>query len=405
MNPQPYQTPPRWWPSRLSPLVVRWFAGRRRRELREQGITRIDVRGTEAVADALRAGQGVLLVSNHSYHFDSYVLIESGLRGGWHPHIMTAWQVFMMYGRYGQWSLQRHGCFSINREGTDTQALKQALSVLTAGPHPLVIFPEGDIYHSNDRVMPFREGAAALALLAARQQKRPIVAIPCAMKCFYTVDPTPELRLMMDRLEAQIRWRPTPDLPLLDRIYRFGHGMLSLKELEYLGHARTGSVRERILFLSQSILEQVRERRSLILKGHDLTERIRHLRSQLIKQIDSLRAAQPSLGEVELQRQLRERHVDLEDLFFATQLSSYHGDYTSEHPTPERLAETIDKFEEDVFALQAPTPRGERRAVVRFGEPIPITADSAKPQQLTLTLERQVQGLLDQINSERDTRA
>jgi len=393
MNPQPFRSPPRWWPSRFNRVVVRLLAWRRNQDLRRQGIERIDVIGPDPVAAALQAGQGVLLVSNHSYHFDSFVLIQAGLWGNWHPQIMTAWQVFMMYRWFGRWSLQRHGCFSVNREGIDTQALRHAVSILSAGTHPLAIYPEGDIFHSNDRVMPFREGAAAIALLAARQQQRPIVAIPCAMKCFYTASPLPELEAMLSRLEQRIHWRPSPELPVIDRIYRFGSGFLALKEVEYLGTPQTGTIRQRIRSLSQALVEQVSQRRRLTLKGPDTLEQIRHLRAQLIRQTDTGRES-PRRTEQEL----IDWHIDLEDLFFATQLCSYHGDYAAEKPSLERMAETIDKFEEDVFSLPAPTPRGKRRAVIQFGEPIPVTGAGQNAARLTLELEQAVQLLLEDLN-------
>ena len=47
---------------------------------------------------------------------------------------------------------------------------------------------------------------------------------------------------------------------------------------------------------------------------------------------------------------------------------SYPGKYLSQHPTTDRIAETIFKLEEDV--LQAEQYPVERQAEVRFGEPI-----------------------------------
>ncbi len=426
MNPQEYQTPPRWWPSRLSPFVIRHFTRRRNRALRRQGIRRIHVHGTEIVSDAIREGAGVLVVSNHSYHYDSFVLMEAGLRGNWHPQIMTAWQVFMMYRWFGRWSLQRHGCFSVNREGLDTKAFKQAMEILTHGRHPLTIYPEGDIYHSNDKVMPFREGAAAIALMAARQNVRPIVMIPCAMKCFYCADPTQELHDMMGKLEAEFLWRPRADLPLIDRIYRFGEGLLSLKEIEYLGHPRQGELRDRIQFLASAVLNQVRVRRGLPIAGHDLGEQIRHLRSQIVKQINQLQ--EQTLGprrirgrksrqnrrvnlaksarngtllksdRLHFNAELQARQVDLRDLFFVTQLSSYHGDYALQKPSLERMAETIDKYEEDIFSLAEPTPRGQREAYVRFGPAQVVSPHGPGAVELTERWEHDVQRQLDEIN-------
>lgn len=404
MNPQPYRNPPRWWPSRLSPLFIRLYAPWRTRELQQQGITEIEVEGSQAVAQAIRDGHGVLLLSNHSYHYDSYVLIEAGLRQGWMAHFMTAWQVFAMYRKPGQLMLQGHGCFSINREANDTQAFRYAQEILQAGPHPLVIFPEGDIYHSNDRVMPFREGAAALALLTRKKQVRPLTVVPCAMKCFYTVDPSRELHEVMDRLEEHIRWRPDPNRSLLERIYRFGNGFLSLKEVEYLGEPRSGPLRGRISHLADAILTQVQQLNGLKDRGRDTVERIRNLRTQLIKEMDRLRSEEnEKKNSREIRRQLVQLHAGMEDLFFVTQLCSYHGDYSSEKPTIERIAETIDKFEEDVFALQSPVPRGQRRAVVRFGEPVEIGAEKQSAASLSLIFEQRVQTLLDEINGGHDS--
>jgi 1-acyl-sn-glycerol-3-phosphate acyltransferase len=405
----------------------------RNRDLRRQGITEIDVDGSDAVARALDDGAGVLLFSNHSFHYDSYVLIEAGLRGGWCGHFMTAWQVFALTGRGGRWLLQKHGCFSINREGTDTQAFRQAVAVLVTDPHPLIVYPEGDIYHSNDRVMPFREGAAAIALSARKKATRPIQAIPCAMKCFYTLDPTDELVETMNRLESHIRWRPRPDLPLLERIYRFGSGFLALKEVEYVGRPQTGSIPERLRILAELILTRIEDRHRISRRGTTVGERIRQLRASLIKsmeEIDRSRlgrsrlgkrkrskppagAAMPSPGVVadggqdkasparltsEESKRLKELQQDMEDIFFVTQLSSYHGDYSAEKPTIERMAETIDKFEEDLFALQSPRPRGRRKAIVRFGEPIDVSQSNRNTAELTAEMERRVQQLLNEIN-------
>ena len=93
----------------------------------------------------------------------------------------------------GQHILRWHGCFSVDREGTDMKAFRQATEVLQNSPHPLVIFPEGEVYHLNERTTPFREGAAAIALSAAKRAKRDVVCVPCAIKYEYLEDPRPNL--------------------------------------------------------------------------------------------------------------------------------------------------------------------------------------------------------------------
>ena len=61
----------------------------------------------------------------------------------------------------------------------------------------------------------------------------------------------------------------------------------------------------------------------------------------------------------------------MDDLFFVMQLYSYPGDYLADNPTIERLAETLDKFEEDVLGARHPfTVRGRRTVSIRFGKPL-----------------------------------
>jgi hypothetical protein len=222
------------------------------------------------------------------------------------------------------------------------QAFKTSVEILQKGSHPLVIFPEGDIYHHNDRVSPFRDGAAAIALSAAKRSDRPILSVPCAVKAFYLNDPSPELVRLMSRLEESLHWKPASHLGMAERIYRFAEGLLVLKELEYLRQAQSGPLRERVRTLSHEVLSKLEQKHS-------------------VKQNGS-----------------------------------------------ERIAETMDKFEEDVLHANYPTVRGDRKVVVQFGEPVKIPDGSqGKPSvaEWTDRFELQVQSLLDAINAQPPTRA
>jgi len=89
-------------------------------------------------------------------------------------------------------------------------------------------------------------------------------------------------------------------------------------------------------------------------------------------------------------------------VFLAVQLYSYPGDYVSEQPSIERIAETLDKLEEDLLKIPSATIRGPRRAEVTFGEPIPVeTGKSQKgaTHRLTSLLEERVQQMLDASNT------
>ena len=90
---------------------------------------------------------------------------------------------------------------------------------------------------------------------------------------------------------------------------------------------------------------------------------------------------------------------DLEDLFLVVQSFSYPGDYVVDKPTIERMAETLDKFEEDVLRKSTASIKARRSAKVQFGEPIEVVGDrKVKGQTTTLTsqVEQSVQAMLDQ---------
>ena len=338
---------------------------------------------------ALEQNQGVLITPNHPGHADVYVLYETADQVATPFYFMAAWQVFGMASAIRRLILRQHGCFSVDREGTDLRAFRQALEILSEKDNPLVIFPEGEVYHVNERVTPFRDGPAAIALSAARKASRPIERIPCAIKYSYVEDPTPQLLRLVDELERQILWRPRPDLPLSDRIYRFAEGMLALKELDYLGHTASGSLPEQIAALSDAVLRRLEERYGAPLRKANLPERVKTLRQRAIKKLEDDVADAGEVAQI---------GNDLDDVFFVVQLFSYPGDYAAENPSVERLAETLDKFEED--ALEHPTPRarGARRAVISFGERIRVEPRAHKHATAALTrlLQRRVQALLDE---------
>lgn len=392
MNIQPFRTAPQWWSPKLSPFWLKvWAPIRNILQHREQRLEHIEVRGVEPVGKALDAGQGVLIVANHSGHADAYIMYKAAHQLRTAFYFMASWQVFAMASPLKRLALRHHGCFSIDRERSDLKAFKYAVRILREEPYPLVIFPEGEVYHCNERVTPFREGTSAIAMMAAKSSKRPIVCVPAGIKYYYVQDPMPELKTLMDRLERQILWRPRPDVPLKDRIYAFAGAVLTLKEHEYLGQAQTGPLPQRIASLSDLVLKSIEERHGSVPQGSDVPERVKVLRQRVIKELESENATDE-------ERATGER--DLEDLFFVIQLFSYPGDYVAEHPSVERLAETLDKFEEDVLRAPAATIRATRRAVISFGDAVPVDPRKSKNavRELSDTLEHGVQSLLDGIS-------
>ena len=200
----------------------------------------------------------------------------------------------------------------------------------------------------------------------------------------------------MADLEARHTWWPRKDHDLVERIYFYAEGMLALKELEYYGAIRHGAIKDRIAALRASLLERIEDRRLGKRSTEDEPVRVKELRRACL---DALAAPGVSADRGGALRR------DLNDLFVVVQLYSYPGDYVKECPTLERVAETLMKFEEDIFASSGMVhPHGPRRALVPLGPAIDVGASlkaAAKPRHaaaaLTDELERQMQALLDAL--------
>jgi hypothetical protein len=332
-----------------------------------------------------------MITPNHSGHADPYIMVHVADEVDRQCSFLTAWQVFQQRTWIGQRILQQHGCFSIDREGTDLRAFRQATEILEQAKSPLVVFPEGEVYHVNERITPFRQGAAAIALAAARRAKQPVACVPCGIKYQYVDDPTDKLVALMDHLEQEIFWRPRPDLPLHERIYRFAEGAMALKEVEFLGRTSAGELPARIDALARHILGRIEAKYSVEGGRNSTPERVKELRGQALKKLNELPEGDPARKTYE---------HDLDDLFLVVQLFSYPGDYVAERPTIERMAETLDKFEEDVMDVFSASIRGRRRAIVSFGEPVFVQGERKTKDgvaEVTRKLESAVQGELDRI--------
>lgn len=395
MNPYRMALPPRSWDARLKPRLVRLARFiRRRRRVREQRLIDVEVLHAERLGELLRRDCGVLVTPNHSTHADPYTMYELADQVDRPFYFMSTWHVFEAQRWIGQRMLQWHGVFSVDREGNDLRAFKQAVHIVQNEWHPLVIFPEGEVYHCNDKVTPFRDGPAAIAIAAARRSERPVMCVPVALKYRYLDDPIPELLAVMEQLERKVFWRPRPQRPMVERIYALAEALLVLKELEFLGAAKSGPIARRLRELAEHVLTSAEQRCGVTpAAGATTPERVKGVRRAALEQLEALDAADPQCGAL--------RQV-LDDAFFVVQLFSYPGNYLTEQASVERLAETIDKLEEDVLGKYSATIRSRRAVTVSVGEPIAVAREKGGKNtvgELTETLERRVQGLLDELNA------
>ena len=352
-----------WW-QLFRPILPRYLR-------KTAGIVAVECRGVERLRASLAAGHGVMLAPNHCRPCDPPVLGPLSYAIGRPFYIVASWHVFHQHWLQS-FLLPRLGGFSIYREGTDREALKTAMQVTAEGERPLVIFPEGVISRHNDQLNHLMEGTALIARGAAKQRAAAspagkVVVHPIAIRYFFDGDIATAVPPVLRDIEHRLTWRPQDDLPLTARIGKIGGALLALKEVEYFGAAQPGSIDERLARLIDRLLvplenEWVKGRREKEIVG-----RVKLLRIAIVPEM-----ASGNLSEDELQR--RWRH--LADMYLAQQLSCYPPDYLAADPTPERVLETVERFEEDMTdraRVHAPM-----RAVVEVGEAIEVSAERAR---------------------------
>src|SRR5688500_12843466 len=108
----------RFWSLALWP-VHQWVMRRM------HGITDVAVHGMERLK-AIDPADGILICPNHSYTGDGSVMAEVGRRASRPFYFMAARHTFAGHGGVDGFLLQRLGGFSVDREGCDRAALRQA---------------------------------------------------------------------------------------------------------------------------------------------------------------------------------------------------------------------------------------------------------------------------------------
>jgi 1-acyl-sn-glycerol-3-phosphate acyltransferase len=383
----------RFVPPRFSPFwtrLVQWYLPTYLRK--SFGITSWECVGAERLLSSLNAGSSVLLASNHCRPCDPMVLglLAREVRRPF--HVMASWHLFRQ-NRVLSFLLPRLGGFSVYREGLDRESLKCATRILTQAAFPLTIFPEGFVTRNNDRLFNLMEGVAFLARTAAKQRAaspRPgkVVVHPVFVRYFFEGDLAATIVPVLQEIETRLSWRPQNHLPLRERIIKAGQGLLALKEIEYLGASQIGGVGERLPYLLEHLLQPLEQEWTGGHREPDSMTRIKLLRSAIVPDI-----IQGELTEAERARRWRQ----LADLYLAQQLHCYSGDYLADAPTPERLLETVERYEEDLTDTSRPHP--PIHAVISVGHAIeaaPTRERGADSDPLANELRRQLQLMLDE---------
>ena len=349
----------RIWPTALTLLVPRMLR-------KKYGITRVECVNADRLARSIAEGHGILLTPNHCRDEDPFPLgiLSRQVRSPF--FIMASWHLFMQ-NRLKAFLLRRAGAFSIYREGIDRTAVNTAVEILEKAERPLVIFPEGIVSRTNDKLNDLLEGTALIARLAAKkraklQPPKKVVVHPLAIRYRLQGDIKAAIAGVLDEIETRLTWRKNEELSVVERIFKIGSALLTLKELEYLGQARDGEIGPRLDNLMDAILVPLETKWFGKKQDGSVPTRVKRLRTAILPDMTG-----DQIDETERQR----RWTQLADLYLAQQLFHYPPDYVRSSPTPERLLETVERFEEDL--TDRVRVHGALHCTITVGEAIEVS--------------------------------
>jgi 1-acyl-sn-glycerol-3-phosphate acyltransferase len=370
---KPYRfVPPlmhRWWIKLLLPILPGHLK-------KNYGVHRIETEHADRIKQSISAGHAVIVTPNHCRDSDPMVLSALLPQVKSPFFIMASWHLFMQ-GFLQRFLTRCGGAFSIYREGMDRQALAFAGDVLENAVRPLIIFPEGVISLTNDHLNPFMDGVALIARQAAKKRAKmnppkKVVVHPIAIRYRYIgSDLYGDLKPVLGNIEQRLSWQPQDDLPLKERLIKLGYGLLAAKEVEYFSKPQSGEIADRLASLINRILNPVEDQWVAGRNDGAVIARVKRIRAAIL----------PELLKADLDEKRKNqcwRH--LADVYMAQQIAMYQPDYIADNPTPERLLEMANRYEDNLTDTVTPQPLAAKLTV---GEALEVT--------------EKADGLMDQI--------
>jgi 1-acyl-sn-glycerol-3-phosphate acyltransferase len=363
---------------------------------RYEGIVSHRLEGVDHLRESQRLGNGILLAPNHCRYADPIVLAYLARDAQVLMYAMASWHVFHQ-GWIQGWAIRMMGAFSVYREGMDRQALETAVDILTTSERPLVVFPEGAVFRTNDLLQPLLDGVAFMARSAAKKRQKEgragkVVIHPVAIKYIFHGDLQRSVASNLDALEQRLTWNDHQPRTMLARIQRILHAMLSLKEIEYLGAAQTGTFVDRQQRLVDHLLLPLENEWIGKAGSGPIIPRIKAVRMKIVPELTT--------GDLPAEERERRWH-QLERIYLSQQIASYPPNYLASPTTETRVLETIERLEEDLTDRAA--VHGPMEVILKVGEAIEVSPDRGargEEDPIMRSLRESLQGMLDGLAGE-----
>ncbi len=371
-----------------------WTGVFRRQLVKLHGVVDCECRNLEPLRESIKQGHGIMLTPNHPRSADPLAMSYVAEQTPCLFYIMASWHLFHQ-GAIRRWVLRTAGAFSVHREGLDRQAVDAAVNILVEAKRPLLIFPEGTTSRTNDRLMALMEGPAFIARTAAkrRQEQGKVIVHPVAIRYLYHGDLERSCRTVLESIEHKLTWRPNSNMPLIRRIIKVGNALLTLKEMQYdISHASGRTLRQRQTDLVNHLLHPLEKQWLGGPRNDGIAVRIKNLRMKIF----------PAMAQEGLSKQDRAVYWQMiEDTYLSQQIDCYPENYLTEHPSVDRILETVEKFEEDL--TDQARVHGNLKAIIQVDSGIEVAAKrdkSVEGDPLMIAIQHRLETMLANLQSE-----
>jgi Acyltransferase len=394
-----------WWPNFIQAFRLYDYYLRKK-----EGVVDFELHGLDHFQRVLQSGDGILVTPNHCRYADPLVLGWPTRKLKTHVYAMASWHLFNQ-SALDSFALRKMGAFSLYREGADRKSLDTAIQVLADAERPLVIFPEGATFRTNDFLKPLLDGVPFIARAAARRaakEERGVVILPTALKYLCLDDIRPWAHQQLAVLENRLGWSVSAEQNLVTRCTKVAAGLLSLKEVEYEAPLPSGTLPQRRNALIRHILSHCESHLGLTEKNQSLASvdspyssfesmlqqtslRVRSIRSEISSRFFS---PQRETSAEELRRLARMVDTVLE-------LTAYNDSYlTPGQSTDSRIVETIQRMQE--FLLGKADASVRLKVRIEFDEPIVVPAEKSprgEVDPLLVELRERLESMLQRLST------
>lgn len=234
----------------------------------------------EVVGSGLRRFQSlrnerVLICPNHPCESDAEVLFGLSKMVGESFCYLTAHEIFHGWQGFNGHILPRLGCYSVERGVKDIAAFRTTRDLLISNRYKIVGFPEGEISHLNDVVMPLERGLVQMGFSAIESLNNPadrqtVKILPVGLKYFIDEDARAQLRRYLDQIENDLDLCSMNDASTENRVKRAMLSAICRLELQHSLSVSPGQTfGSRLVELRWKLLAKIADRLGLSLSRND----------------------------------------------------------------------------------------------------------------------------------------